>query len=360
MEHLLEVRELSVAFRDDAHQLNTVVDHVSFHVDPGEILCIVGESGCGKSVTSLAIMNLLSRNGRITSGQVLFDGQDLLKLSEKELDRIRGSKLTMIFQDALTSLNPVFTVGWQLTESLRIHLGLTKDQASEKAVELLRKAGLPDAMATMKKYPHQLSGGQRQRVMIAIALSCGPKLLIADEPTTALDVTIQAQIMKLTRDLIHELNMSMILITHDLGLVAEMADRVMVMYAGQVVETADVFTLFKHPSHPYTKALLGSVPSIYDASDRTLLSIRGTVPESYENLIGCRFADRCDHTCENCREKETGQTLFSAGEDHLVRCILYSGAEHASGNSIDAPVQTSCSDRAIQSPTDREEVTDHG
>lgn len=326
MEHLLEVRELSVAFRDDAHQLNTVVDHVSFHVDSGEILCIVGESGCGKSVTSLAIMKLLSRNGQVTNGQVLFDGQDLLRLSEKELDRIRGSKLTMIFQDALTSLNPVFTVGKQLTESLRIHLGLAKDQADQKALELLAKVGLPDAKTMMKKYPHQLSGGQRQRVMIAIALSCGPKLLIADEPTTALDVTIQAQIMKLTCDLIHELNMSMILITHDLGLVAEMADRVMVMYAGQVVETADVFTLFKHPAHPYTKALLGSVPSIYDSSDRTLLSIRGTVPESYENLIGCRFADRCDHACDKCRETISGQTMFPAGDNHMVRCVLYSAA----------------------------------
>lgn len=324
MEHLLEVRELSVAFRDDAHQLNTVVDHVSFHVDPGEILCIVGESGCGKSVTSLAIMKLLSRNGQVTNGQILFDGQDLLRLSEKELDRIRGSKMSMIFQDALTSLNPVFTVGKQLTESLRIHLELTKDGATEKAIDLLRKAGLPDPETMMKKYPHQLSGGQRQRVMIAIALSCGPKLLIADEPTTALDVTIQAQIMRLTRDLVHELNMSMILITHDLGLVAEMADRVMVMYAGQLVETTDVFTLFNSPAHPYTKALLGSVPSIYDSPDRKLFSIRGTVPESYEGLVGCRFADRCDHSHKACRTPEAGQTLYEAGEGHLVRCVLYS------------------------------------
>lgn len=327
MAHLLDVQDLSVAFRTDNRQLNTVVDHVSFHVDPGEILCIVGESGCGKSVTSLAIMNLLSRNGQVTGGNIYFDGQELTFLTEKELDRIRGSKMSMIFQDALTSLNPVFTVGRQLTESLRIHLGLTKDDAAERAVDLLRKAGLPDPETMMKKYPHQLSGGQRQRVMIAIALSCGPKLLIADEPTTALDVTIQAQIMKLTRDLVHELNMSMILITHDLGLVAEMADRVMVMYAGQVVETTDVFTLFNAPAHPYTKALLGSVPSIYDSPDRKLVSIRGTVPESYEGLVGCRFADRCDHAHEACRKPEAGQTLYEAGEGHAVRCVLYSPAK---------------------------------
>lgn len=356
MEHLLDVQDLCVAFRGDDHQINTVVDHVSFHVDPGEILCIVGESGCGKSVTSLAIMQLLSRNGKITGGRILFDGQDLTKMTAKELDRIRGSKISMIFQDALTSLNPVFTVGKQLTESLRIHLGLTKDAANEAAVSLLKKAGLPDPETMMKKYPHQLSGGQRQRVMIAIALSCGPKLLIADEPTTALDVTIQAQIMKLTRDLIHELKMSMILITHDLGLVAEMADRVMVMYAGQVVETTDVFTLFKHPAHPYTKALLDSVPSIYDSPDRELLSIRGTVPESYEGLIGCRFADRCDRSHEKCREAIAEQTIYSAGENHTVRCILYS-EKKCPDNSIHHSPEDASSGRCS---TDDEEVTAHG
>ncbi len=357
MEHLLDVQDLCVAFRGDDHQLNTVVDHVSFHVDSGEILCIVGESGCGKSVTSLAIMNLLSRNGLITGGCILFDGQDLTRMTAKELDKIRGSKMTMIFQDALTSLNPVFTVGRQLTESLRIHLGMTKDKANERAVSLLEKAGLPDPKTMMKKYPHQLSGGQRQRVMISIALSCGPKLLIADEPTTALDVTIQAQIMKLTRDLVHELNMSMILITHDLGLVAEMADRVMVMYAGQVVETADVFTLFKHPAHPYTRALLGSVPSIYDSPNRHLLSIRGTVPESYEGLFGCRFADRCDHACETCREEFAGKTIYFAGDGHTVRCILYSAEEKT---SIASAQNSTGYARPARHTSDSEEVTDHG
>lgn len=350
MKHLLDVQDLCVAFRGDDHQLNTVVDHVSFHVDRGEILCIVGESGCGKSVTSLAIMNLLSRNGRITNGRVLFEGQDLTKMTEKELDKIRGSRMSMIFQDALTSLNPVFTVGRQLTESLRIHLGMTKDAAAEKAITLLEKAGLPDPETMIKKYPHQLSGGQRQRVMIAIALSCGPKLLIADEPTTALDVTIQAQIMKLTRNLIHELDMSMILITHDLGLVAEMADRVMVMYAGQIVETADVFTLFESPAHPYTKALLGAVPSIYDEPDRQLVSIPGTVPESFMNLSGCRFADRCEKACEKCREDFAGKAIYSAGDNHTVRCILYSGSV-VLGDSTSAP--------AVNCASDRKEVTAH-
>lgn len=323
MDHLLDVQDLCVAFRGDHHKQYTVVDHVSFQVGPGEILCIVGESGCGKSVTSLAIMGLLSRNGHITGGRVLFDGQDLTQMTEKELDTIRGSKMTMIFQDALTSLNPVFTIGRQLMESLRIHLEMTRDEASRRAVELLEKVGLPDPETMMKKYPHQLSGGQRQRVMIAIALSCNPRLLIADEPTTALDVTIQAQIMALTKNLIHELNMSMILITHDLGLVAEMADRVMVMYAGQVVETADVYTLFRSPAHPYTKALLGAVPSIYDGPDRELVSIRGTVPEDYTELTGCRFAHRCGSACEKCRTDAAGHTFHPAGEGHYVRCTLW-------------------------------------
>ncbi|MBQ8815604.1 MAG: ABC transporter ATP-binding protein [Lachnospiraceae bacterium] len=346
MEHLLDVQNLCVAFRGDDHRERTVVDHVSFQVNPGEILCIVGESGCGKSVTSLAIMNLLSRNGHITEGTVLFDGQDLTKLSAKELDKIRGSKMTMIFQDALTSLNPVFTVGKQVMESLRIHLGMAKDESVKRAVELLEKVGLPDPETMMRKYPHQLSGGQRQRVMIAIALSCNPKLLIADEPTTALDVTIQSQIMALTKNLIHELNMSMILITHDLGLVAEMADRVMVMYAGQIVETADVYTLFRSPAHPYTRALLGAVPSIYDEPDRQLVSIRGTVPENYEFLTGCRFADRCDSVCDNCREAAAGKTMYSAGENHSVRCILFSADNTRPNTSGHC---TSC----------KEEVTSH-
>lgn len=346
MEHLLDVQDLCVAFRGDDHKENTVVDHVSFQVNPGEILCIVGESGCGKSVTSLAIMGLLSRNGHITGGQVLFDGHDLTKMTAKELDTIRGSKMTMIFQDALTSLNPVFTIGSQLMESLRVHLGMKKETARSRAVELLGKVGLPDPETMMKKYPHQLSGGQRQRVMIAIALSCNPKLLIADEPTTALDVTIQAQIMALTKDLIHELNMSMILITHDLGLVAEMADRVMVMYAGQIVETADVYTLFHSPAHPYTKALLGAVPSIYDGPDRQLVSIRGTVPENYEELTGCRFADRCDSVCEKCRESAAGHTLYSAGEGHNVRCTLYAVDDSDSADN--------------HCTRDIEEVTAHG
>ncbi len=335
MEHLLDVQDLCVAFRDDARREHTVVDHVSFSLDRGEILCIVGESGCGKSVTSLAIMNLLSRNGRIINGRIRFDGQELTKMSDKELDRIRGSEIAMVFQDALTSLNPVFTIGRQLTESLRVHLGMTKADAFKKAVSLLETAGLPDPETMMKKYPHQLSGGQRQRVMIAIAISCGPRLLIADEPTTALDMTIQAQIMSMTRKLIRELDMSMILITHDLGLVAEMADRVVVMYAGQIVETADVYSLFSAPAHPYTKALLGAVPSIYDSPDRRLVSIRGTVPESYENLTGCRFADRCRNAGPDCLKTLAGQAVYSVGDGHCVRCILYEEGVTSHGEKAD-------------------------
>ena len=269
MQHLLEVKDLTTVFTGD-YGKNISVDHVSFHVDQGEVVCIVGESGCGKSVTSLSIMGLLGRGGAVIDGSVLFDGKDLLTMKEKELDQIRGDELTMIFQDPLTSLNPVFTVGSQLTESIRIHMHLSKEQARERAIDLLTKVGMPDAEQVIRKYPHTLSGGMRQRVMIAMALSCNPKLLIADEPTTALDVTIQAQIMKLLKELQQENHMSMILITHDIGLVANTADRVLVMYAGQIIEEATAEEIFTHPKHPYTKALLNTVPTIRDDEDRQL------------------------------------------------------------------------------------------
>ena len=294
MSHLLEVENLTTVFQGD-YGTSTAVDHVSFHVDKGEVVCIVGESGCGKSVTSLSIMGLLARGGSVKGGTVLFDGQNLLFLTEKELDRIRGNQMTMIFQDPLTSLNPVFTVGNQITESIRTHLKLSKEEAAVRAEELLEKVGMPDAKSAMKKYPHTLSGGMRQRAMIAMALSCNPKLLIADEPTTALDVTIQAQIMKLLRELQQENGMSIILITHDIGLVAHMADRVIVMYAGQMIEEAPVNEIFKMPRHPYTKALLDTVPTIRDTKDRELVAIPGMVPENYDNMIGCRFAPRCKY-----------------------------------------------------------------
>lgn len=318
MAHLLEVEDLTTVFRGD-YGKNISVDHISFHVDQGEVVCIVGESGCGKSVTSLSIMGLLRRGGAVTDGSVLFDGKNLLTMTEKELDQIRGNELTMIFQDPLTSLNPVFTVGSQITESIRTHMRLSKEEAKMRAEELLVQVGMPDAAKTMKKYPHTLSGGMRQRVMIAMALSCNPRLLIADEPTTALDVTIQAQIMKLLKELQQEREMAMILITHDIGLVANTADRVLVMYAGQIIEEASVDEIFANPKHPYTQALLRTVPTIRDDADRNLQAIPGIVPESYDDITGCRFADRCPDRREECSKP---QEAYSFGEEHTVRCIV--------------------------------------
>ncbi|MDE6738093.1 MAG: ABC transporter ATP-binding protein [Lachnospiraceae bacterium] len=318
MAHLLEVEDLTTVFRGD-YGRNISVDHISFHVDQGEVVCIVGESGCGKSVTSLSIMGLLRRGGAVTDGSVLFDGKNLLTMTEKELDQIRGNELTMIFQDPLTSLNPVFTVGSQITESIRTHMRLSKEEAKMRAEELLVQVGMPDAAKTMKKYPHTLSGGMRQRVMIAMALSCNPRLLIADEPTTALDVTIQAQIMKLLKELQQEREMAMILITHDIGLVANTADRVLVMYAGQVIEEASVDEIFANPKHPYTQALLRTVPTIRDDADRKLQAIPGIVPESYDDITGCRFADRCPYRREECSKP---QEAYSFGKGHTARCIV--------------------------------------
>ena len=317
MSHLLEVQGLTTAFSADYGE-TVSVDHISFHVDEGETVCIVGESGCGKSVTSLSIMGLLGRGGAVTDGSVLFDGKNLLALSEKELDEIRGNRISMIFQDPLTSLNPVFTIGSQITESIRTHLKLGRQEAEARAEKILSQVGMPDAHEKMKKYPHTLSGGMRQRAMIAMALSCHPALLIADEPTTALDVTIQAQIMSLLKELKKEIGMSLILITHDIGLVASMADRVLVMYAGQIIEEAPVKELFAFPRHPYTKALLATVPSIYDGPDRELVSIPGIVPENYDSIPGCRFADRCALRRPECDRPQEDRQI---GEGRRVRCI---------------------------------------
>lgn len=318
MSHLLEVEGLTTAFDSDFGR-TVSVDHVNFTVNKGEVVCIVGESGCGKSVTSLSIMGLLKKGGTVIDGSVLFDNRDLLSMSEKELDEVRGNRISMIFQDPLTSLNPVFTIGNQITESIRRHLHLSKEEAKKRAEQVLRRVGMPDPHSVMKKYPHTLSGGMRQRVMIAMALCCDPALLIADEPTTALDVTIQAQIMALLKDLQKETGMSMILITHDIGLVASMADRVIVMYAGQVIEEAPVKELFESPVHPYTKALLATVPGIYDDDDRELASIPGMVPENYDGMTGCRFADRCAFRTSAC-EKEQQERFF--GNGRRARCIL--------------------------------------
>ncbi len=329
MSHILEVNGLTTVFDGDGGRM-TSADAISFSVDPGEIVCVVGESGCGKSVTSLSIMGLLGRGGRVEAGSALFEGRDLFAMSEKELDQIRGDAVTMIFQDPLTSLNPVFTIGRQITESIRTHMHLSKEEAFKRAVTILERIGMPDAAQAMKKYPHQLSGGMRQRVMIAMALSCNPRLLIADEPTTALDVTIQAQIMQLLKELQKDMGMAVILITHDIGLVAQMADRVLVMYAGQIIEQAPVQDLFDEPKHPYTQALLRSVPSIprfggtkeeqiaaQEADGARLESIKGVVPEQYDRITGCRFADRCPYRADRCEEP---QADVDCGHGRLAKC----------------------------------------
>ena len=319
MSKLLQVNDLTTEFTGDFGK-KISVDHVSFDVAEGETVCIVGESGCGKSVTSLSIMGLLGRGGAVVDGSVLFANKNLLDMDEKQLDTIRGNQMTMIFQDPLTSLNPVFTIGSQITESIRIHMHLSKKEAGERAVTILEKVGMPDARAAMKKYPHMLSGGMRQRVMIAMALCCNPKLLIADEPTTALDVTIQAQIMELIRGLQKEIGMSVILITHDIGLVAQMADRVFVMYAGQIIEMASVKDLFYHPAHPYTKALLSAIP-IPDVDNKMKREIlTGDVPSPLNPPSGCYFHTRCKYATERC--KTECPALHDVGNGHMVACHL--------------------------------------
>ena len=314
-EALLEVENLEISFFSGKHQ-SRATDGVSFTVRPGEIVCLVGESGCGKSVTALSILGLLARQGRITGGDIRFEGRSLPSLTEKQLDRVRGRDIAMIFQDIMYSLNPVFTIGNQMVEGMRRHLGVSREEATKCAISLLEKTGIPDAPGAMRKYPHQLSGGQRQRVMIAMALACKPRLLIADEPTTALDVTIQLQIMELLRRLRDEEGMAILLITHDIGVVAEMADRVVVMYAGQCVEEADVETLLGHPEHPYTRALLQAVPGLHDSREKRLYAIPGTVPERYDDLPGCRFATRCPLAAQ-CDQRPSYEETASG---HRVRC----------------------------------------
>ena len=314
---MLEIRDLEISFYNGKKQTRRT-DRVSFDVQPGEIVALVGESGCGKSITALSVLGLLPRQGRVTGGEILFEGRNLLALGEKELDTVRGKEIAMIFQDIMYSLNPVLTIGSQLTEGMRRHLGYTKQQAKEKAVRLLARTGVRDAEAVMKKYPHMLSGGMRQRVMIAMALSCEPKILIADEPTTALDVTIQLQIMQLLKSLRDEFGMSILLITHDIGVVAEMADRVVVMYAGQCVEAADTRALLRSPRHPYTQALLSAVPGVKDDKKRRLYSIPGAVPENYPELTGCRFAERCPHAAKCPAQGEWRE----AEDGRLVRCEM--------------------------------------
>ena len=300
MDDLLRVEGLRTSFRTPRGVLRAV-DGVDFSIAPGGTLGVVGESGSGKSVTALSVMRLVDPPGGVDpSSRVLFEGRDLAKLGEDEMSDIRGNEISMIFQEPMTSLNPVFTVGDQIAEAVELHQGLGKKDALERAVEMMRLVGIPSAESRVKDYPHQLSGGMRQRVMIAMALSCNPKLLIADEPTTALDVTVQAQILELMKELRDRLGMSILLITHDLGVVAEMVDEVAVMYAGRIVERGPVAEVFSSPQHPYTEALLRSIPLVGMRYTQPLLAIRGMVPSPLDWPAGCRFAPRCDYAFERC------------------------------------------------------------
>lgn len=319
--NLLEVKGIHTGFMID-DELYHAVEDVSFDVKPKEVVCVVGESGCGKSVMSLSIMQLLpTYNSKISAGEILFEGSDLTKKSSKEMNKIRGKDIAMIFQEPMTALNPVFTIGYQLQEVLFNHLKISKKEAREKSINLLKQVGISRPENIVDEYPHQLSGGMRQRVMIAIAIALHPKLLIADEPTTALDVTVQAQILDLLKGIQEEEDMAIMLITHDLGVVAEMADRVIVMYAGQVIEMANIVDLFKTPKHPYTSALLDSIPRM-DEDVETLNTISGVVP-SLVNMpkVGCRFADRCPKAFGDCT-KITPQ-LSEVGDGQSARCLLY-------------------------------------
>lgn len=320
---LLSVKNLSTEFPVKKGIVRAVED-VSFDVDAGEILAIVGESGSGKSVTSLSVMGLLAEPGHVAGGSMEFEGKDLTKLSEKQYRELRGNDMAMIFQEPMTSLNPVYRVGKQITEAIRTHEKVSKAEAKTRAVDLLRKVGIPSPEARINDYPHQMSGGMRQRVMIAMALACNPKLLIADEPTTALDVTIQAQILDLLRRLRDDTGMAVLLITHDLGVVSETADRVVVMYCGQVVEEADVRELFDHPMHPYTLGLLKSIPRLEDDDTKRLYMIKGMVPNPLEMPPGCHFSDRCDSCMDICRQQIPDLVDL---DGHKVRCFLYENAE---------------------------------
>lgn len=320
-ENLVEVKNLKTYFFTDDGVV-PAVDGVDFCIKKGETLGIVGESGCGKSVTSLSLLRLVPNPpGKIVGGEMYFKGENLLDKTESEMRKIRGNDISMIFQEPMTSLNPVFTVGEQISEAIELHQGLNKKDAMAKAVEMLKLVGIPSAEQRVHEYPHQMSGGMRQRVMIAMALSCNPALLIADEPTTALDVTIQAQILELMKDLKERLGTAIMLITHDLGVVAEMAENVLVMYAGKVVEYADVKTIFRNPKHPYTVGLLGSIPRLDEPKEK-LYVIEGVVPNPFNMPSGCRFHPRCPEAQEICRTREPELLQL---DGHQVRCWKYTG-----------------------------------
>lgn len=322
--HLLEVRNLQTYFPTRAG-LVRAVDGVSFHIDHGEVFGLVGESGCGKSVTSLSIMRLVARPGEIVAGRVLFNGRDLLKITEEEMRSARGNEIAMIFQDPMTSLNPVHTVGEQIAEAIRLHRHLNRKEAKLAAIATMHEVAIPDPARRFNDYPHQLSGGMRQRIMIAMALACDPRLLIADEPTTALDVTIQAQILDLLDNLRRARNLGILLITHDMGVIAEIADRVAVMYAGLIVEEAPVKEIFSAPKHPYTVGLLNSVPKLssvaHIARSERLPMIEGSVPNPAHLPLGCHFAPRCSRVMPRCRTEKIPE--FTLPNHTKVRCELY-------------------------------------
>jgi oligopeptide/dipeptide ABC transporter ATP-binding protein len=321
-ENILDIKKLSTHFATRAGVVKAV-DDVSLAIPKGATLALVGESGSGKSVTSLSVMRLVQAPGRVVGGEIWFDGRNLLALDDDEMRRLRGREIAMIFQDPMTSLNPVYTVGDQIAEAVQLHERVPRRQAWAKAIEMMRRVRIPDAERRAGDYPFQLSGGMRQRVMIAMALACNPRLLIADEPTTALDVTIQAEILDLLRALKDEFDLSMLLITHDLGVVAETADRVAVMYAGRIVEESPVRALFRAPRHPYTEGLLRSVPRLSEAGikQRRLQTIEGTVPGLLELPAGCKFAPRCAYVIRECTEGEPA--LLAVNDEHRARCIRF-------------------------------------
>lgn len=315
--NILEIKNLTTKLSSD-RGIVTAVDNVNLELRKGEILGLVGESGCGKSMTAMSVMRLLPKNQSQIEGEILFDGKDMLKMSEKQVNEIRGNKIAMIFQDVMTSLNPLMTIGQQIMEPMMVHKNMGKSQARKEAIELLEAVGIPMPEKRVDEYPNSLSGGMRQRVMIAIALSCTPEILIADEPTTALDVTIQAQILELMKKIREKYGTSIIMISHDLGVISEMCDRAAVMYCGNIVEQGTIDQIFENPTHPYTRGLLKSIP-VLDKKVDELYSIPGIVPPLYDLPSGCKFADRCLRSCNDCTEKLP--ELRKIEEGHLVRCI---------------------------------------
>jgi oligopeptide transport system ATP-binding protein len=317
---LLQIKNLSVSFQTE-RGLVRAIDGVSLHVDEGETLAIVGESGSGKSVTALSVLRLLDDAGEINSGEILFEGKDLLGLDDKAIRSIRGDRIAMIFQEPMSSLNPVLTIGKQVAEPVWLHRKLSWSDALDQATELLNRVAIPDAADRLNDYPHQFSGGMRQRVMIAMALACEPKLIVADEPTTALDVTVQAQILSTLKHLTQEMKTSLILITHDLGVVARYADRVAVMYAGRIIETAPARELYNNPQHPYTEGLMASVPSLDGVAGTRLQTINGQPPDLANLPVGCAFAPRCPHVKDQCLVERPA--LEFVGEQHQRACFGY-------------------------------------